>query len=190
MSGINKWAEDVHDLARAKGWWDEALEDGRLNPEIVKNLVPIKLNLMHDEISEASSDARRDDWDLYWELPLDGQPNVCVRISRSQIHELVTGAERGDETSLKALSNLTRMLGMGPGAYEATKEENKPAFAMDVMRILSSRHKPGGFPFEVVDNIIRSLDLLHTMGYDTESLMQLKHAYNKTRPYRHGNKRF
>jgi len=42
---------------------------------------------------------------------------------------------------------------------------------------------------ELVDAIIRILDLAAYLKIDVESTMMAKHNYNKTRPYRHGNKR-
>ncbi len=41
---------------------------------------------------------------------------------------------------------------------------------------------------ELVDTIIRILDLAGGMGYDIENALRAKMAYNETRPYRHGGK--
>lgn len=55
-----------------------------------------------------------------------------------------------------------------------------------------SSHKPEGYAVELIDAIIRILDLLDhirlsdAQPFDLESLLQLKMAYNKTRPHRHG----
>lgn len=49
--------------------------------------------------------------------------------------------------------------------------------------------KPDGFWIELADAIIRILDLAGAYDIDMEDLIKLKHAYNKTRPYRHGNKK-
>jgi NTP pyrophosphatase (non-canonical NTP hydrolase) len=41
---------------------------------------------------------------------------------------------------------------------------------------------------ELADIIIRALDLAVALGIDIERSCVLKHTYNKTRPFRHGNK--
>ncbi len=49
-------------------------------------------------------------------------------------------------------------------------------------------NKPEGFPTELADIIIRVMDLAEGMGIDLETEISRKHAFNKTRPYRHGGK--
>lgn len=48
--------------------------------------------------------------------------------------------------------------------------------------------KPEGIPIELADAIIRILDMCEHYGIDLEAALLEKHEYNKTRPYRHGNK--
>ena len=48
--------------------------------------------------------------------------------------------------------------------------------------------KPEGISVELADCIIRILDYLGKEGVDVEAVLAEKHAYNKTRPYRHGGK--
>ncbi len=49
--------------------------------------------------------------------------------------------------------------------------------------------KPEGIPIELADVIIRILDYCAFAGIDIEEAIQIKHEYNKTRPYKHGGKR-
>lgn len=48
--------------------------------------------------------------------------------------------------------------------------------------------KPEGFTIELADVIIRIADLCGKYDLDIESALIEKMSYNKTRPYRHGNK--
>jgi hypothetical protein len=48
--------------------------------------------------------------------------------------------------------------------------------------------KPEGFPVELADIVIRCLDLAGQLGFVLEDEIAKKHAYNESRPYRHGNK--
>lgn len=49
--------------------------------------------------------------------------------------------------------------------------------------------KPEGVPVELADVIIRVMDFCAGVGIDLEMAIAEKHAYNITRPYRHGGKR-
>lgn len=49
-------------------------------------------------------------------------------------------------------------------------------------------HKPIGVPSELADIIIRVLDFSGEHGIDIERAVLEKMAYNKTRPFKHGNK--
>ena len=42
---------------------------------------------------------------------------------------------------------------------------------------------------EMIDCIIRILDWCGKKGIDVDELLRKKHAYNETRPYRHGGKK-
>ena len=48
--------------------------------------------------------------------------------------------------------------------------------------------KPEGIAVELADCIIRILDYCGKEGIDIESLLKIKHEFNKTRPYKHGGK--
>lgn len=53
---------------------------------------------------------------------------------------------------------------------------------------LGAGGKPEGFWVEMADALIRILELAGAMDVDLEHIIELKHQYNKTRPYRHGGK--
>jgi hypothetical protein len=48
--------------------------------------------------------------------------------------------------------------------------------------------KPEGVPVELVDCLIRIFDFCEHEGIDVQALLEQKHAYNLTRPFRHGGK--
>lgn len=48
--------------------------------------------------------------------------------------------------------------------------------------------KPEGIAAEMIDCIIRILDWCGKENVDVDVLLEAKHTYNKTRPYRHGGK--
>lgn len=48
--------------------------------------------------------------------------------------------------------------------------------------------KPEGIAVEMADCMIRIMDYLAKENMDIELLLEIKHQYNKTRPYKHGGK--
>ena len=52
----------------------------------------------------------------------------------------------------------------------------------------TSKNKPEGFTVELADVLIRIADLCGEFNLDLEDALKTKMEYNKTRPYRHGNK--
>lgn len=57
-------------------------------------------------------------------------------------------------------------------------------------RITISDGKPEGYVIELADVLIRIFDEVGARGLDLEQALRLKHAYNQTRPHRHGGKNF
>ena len=52
----------------------------------------------------------------------------------------------------------------------------------------TDRVKPEGVLFELADVVIRIFDMCGYYGIDIEKAIQIKHKFNKTRPYKHGGK--
>jgi len=57
----------------------------------------------------------------------------------------------------------------------------------ECLKCFTSR-KPEGMAVEMIDCMIRILDWCGKEGVDVDAIMQAKHEYNRTRPYRHGGK--
>lgn len=68
-------------------------------------------------------------------------------------------------------------------------EEHRAGHALTT--VYENPDKPGkleGVPVELADLVIRVLDFCEWAGIDLQEVMARKHAFNLTRPYRHGNK--
>jgi len=50
--------------------------------------------------------------------------------------------------------------------------------------------KPEGEAVELADAVLRIMDYFEYRGWDLERTLRSKHAYNATRPYRHGGKSY
>lgn len=189
---INEWAEKVFRLSVKKGWWRDAVDLGGTvpDPELVKNIVAEKLNLIHDEVSEASGEARQNRWDVYWVLTGPVWFLEDKILTGDMLRDTVRFAYDGYESNKAMLRDLRVYLGMETEAEDDREEPTMEETLSEFVQALCEKHKPEGVGIELIDNIIRSLDLLHALDYDVEELMEMKHTYNTTRPYRHGNKRF
>ena len=91
-------------------------------------------------------------------------------------------------------------------ATEEVRQDNPPAYhlikdesfeTVPVFEVVEPHHdnwddcqKPNGEAIELADAVIRIADYFGERGWDLEEAIQLKMQYNKTRDYRHGNKKF
>lgn len=123
---IEKIAQEVHENAKAHGWWDETRSFGDL------------IALCHSELSEALEEYRN--------------------------------GHKPDET------------------YYSCKRNANVAGECDGKCRKCQYGKMEGIPSELADVVIRVLDMAEHYGIDIEAALAEKHAYNQTRPYRHGGK--
>lgn len=132
---LTEFAKEVHENAKAHGWWDEEHSFA----EIVA--------LCHSELSEALEEYRNQNLLIYYN---------CCNV-------------KGHPCAIESKN----------GCLNHQKED-----------ICSHRgKKPEGVAVELADCILRILDYCGRVEIDIEDIVKKKHEYNKTRPYRHGNKR-
>lgn len=68
---------------------------------------------------------------------------------------------------------------------EALEEVREPGRDLGEVRT-SPSGKPEGFPIELADAVIRIADLCGAMDINLGGAVNLKHAYNVSRPHKHG----
>lgn len=195
---LNEWAREIHELATSKGWWDE--------PRTVDEVA----SLIHSEWSEALEEFRAGRpmvWaDICTGEITDGNIVVTERkvgygVVRQHPNckpegiavELVDGCIRildylativpqdapdrwrwcaaidAEDAHMPLPSLIERLHSMVVHAYDLDPDRLEPGTLRGAIIIVAG--------------------WLKAHGVDFEEIMALKHAYNATRPYRHGGKR-
>lgn len=76
-------------------------------------------------------------------------------------------------------------------ATESVRNGEEPFFFHKPSLVsVDDRKNPEGQAVELVDAVIRIMDWFGHNGWDFEAVLKAKMEYNKTRPYRHGGKKY
>lgn len=172
---INDWVVKVHKTAVEHGWWDRPRE------------VPEVLCLMHSEIDEAAC-AYRDKEPMVW-VGEGGKPEgVAVELIDCVIRAFdyvgFTGCEEFDDFLMKAVNAGKDVKGLD--FYELLSLMHEAlTYALEVYR--------KGDELEVLEGIAECCNWIFAYCAREDICIQTvladKHAYNESRPYRHGGKK-
>lgn len=132
-----------------------------------------------------------------WPALIVVQANVTKRENMSSINDYVTASynnakDHGWHDQPRSIGDLICL--MHSELSEALEEHRKGKPPQEIYFVsknpvvLGSPEKPEGIPIELADCIIRIFDFCGLHDIDLEKALSLKMEYNKTRPYRHGNK--
>lgn len=75
-----------------------------------------------------------------------------------------------------------------PNAYCKSEYTENGMYGINEPDDWGCNDKPEGIAVEMIDCIIRILDWCGRERIDVDAILDAKHGYNKTRPYRHGGK--
>lgn len=73
---------------------------------------------------------------------------------------------------------------------DGTYDEGNAKLPADYVKEAFLVCKPEGELVELADAVIRVMDYCESRGWDLGAAITLKHEYNKTRPFRHGGKKY
>ena len=108
-----------------------------------------------------------------------------------QINDLETASyenarDHGWHDSTRTIGDLICL--MHSELSEALEEHRNGRSPSEVYFNDTKPNKPEGIPVELADCIIRIFDFCGLHDIDLEAVLKQKMEYNRTRPYRHGNK--
>lgn len=111
----------------------------------------------------------------------DGTPRTALEIHMLCVSEIAEATEAVREKKPDVYvhnldGSVAEVTHMAPESFVRTDGET------------STQLKVEGEATELADCVIRIFDYFGYKGWDLEAILQAKHAYNKTRPYKHGGK--
>lgn len=187
----NDWAKEIHENAVKHGWYDKPISQHEYAA------------LFYSEISEAFEEYRNDKPDVYWNCYVTGE--MCDPTSEYDCEYY--GDESGcnyrklkpEGIAIELIDLVIRLLDyVGEKGYDIDGTqlrrvgESMPGFVEmindlhDLVFLFANGGNQQVLVCVIIDIISR---YCKSRGLDFESLLRLKHEYNKTRPYRHEGKR-
>lgn len=172
---IEEAAREIHGNAAAHGWWDE----DRSVDEVFA--------LIHSEWSEALEAARRGE-DLYWrDDERGGKPEGAAT-------ELIDGVIRIFDYLGRLGCAVRGTLGELAGALDKDDvADDLPGAVCDLHRATENVRVAACDDVSLMSLLLTvsaaAMAWVRLHGWDPVGIMDAKHEYNKTRPYKHG-KRF
>lgn len=73
---------------------------------------------------------------------------------------------------------------------EIAEAQNELRSGKHTHEVYFPAEKPEGFGIELADAVLRIFNLAHDLNLDLETMVKMKHNYNKTRAFKHGGKQF
>lgn len=193
MMKLNKFAQAVHENAVKHGWWDEERTFGEI------------IALCHSELSEALEELRTNRPMMYFvetngfvvtdmsERKDEKPEGIAVELADCIIRVLdYFGKEELDVDALMQEAMKDVMCDVPGRIYAATLSDCISRWHLLLSLAYACWCKASGTHASALRMARCVCEILAwgkvTDGVDFETILDIKHEYNKTRPYRHGGK--
>lgn len=186
---ITEWAKEIHENAVKHGWWDTKRSTGEV------------IALIHSELSEALEEAR-DNRPMMYVLGPNGE-EICTPCYFNGRKPEGVAVELAD--AVIRVLDMAEHVGMPLRDYDAVRQEWESV--RDVApKIFGDFCTSIAFVHSIVSDLLRASiegdaneaisavlgiiayieEYLAHRGLDLWQVIELKHNYNKGRPYKHG----
>lgn len=187
---MNDFARDVHINAVEHGWWEDARSFGEI------------IALCHSELSEALEEFRANRPMLWYEtfVNSDGEPVVASDKPEGIAVELADciirildwfGKEELAPDALIAEAGQYMMCDVPVPVYASSIGDRIARWHLLLSLAYSCWSRASGTYASALRMALCIREIMEwagAYGVDMESILLRKHAYNRTRPYRHGGK--
>ena len=186
---ITEWAKEIHENAVAHGWWETKRSTGEV------------IALIHSELSEALEEAR-DNRPMMYVLGPNGE-EICTPCYFNGRKPEGIAVELAD--AVIRVLDMAEQVGMPLRDYDAARQEVESV--RDVApKIFGDFGTSIAFLHSIVSDLLRASiegdandaisaalgiiayieEYLVYRGLDLWEVIEIKHNYNKGRPYKHG----
>lgn len=158
---LAEWQRACYENSKAHGFHDPGIND----------TIASQLANIHGEVSEAWEETRKPDYEptrVYFDHAKSCAATGCRNGKAWFVLE--SNGQRGEQVESPDGRNLVSM-------------------SCDACSGTGLVQKPEGLPSELADIVIRVFDTAQAWGIDLTEAVMMKHRYNISRPFRHGNKR-
>lgn len=175
---MNKFAQEVHENAVKHGWWDEPRSFGEI------------IALCHSELSEALEEYRAKRPMVYDEG--EKPEGIAVELADCIIRVMDwMGKEEFDVDELLLEARTAVMCDVPCRVYNATLGDSIARWHLLLSLAYSCWCRASGThasALRMARCVCEISEWSAAEGVDLETVLHIKHDYNKTRPYRHGGK--
>lgn len=205
MFNLETFAKEVHENAKAHGWWEKPRSENEIRA------------LIHSEWSEALEEARAGR-PMVWHKckdPMEGKKRCdeipdCPCKLDSWEQDCMAYDPKPEGIAVELIDGCIRILDwlewlgefeggttatdwMAVARHECANKLNTPVVDMDAGQVIDVLHmytskarKPNSKSYYLLLAFGIAFEWVQRQGINPYTLIQQKHRYNRTRPYKHG----